>query len=358
MAGIFGHLNISDSDRVFNSTAGQQAIYEAATNYVNQINNDLEQAMSVFIERSTSDYKLRYKLPGGGRLQRRGSDGRFGATKASGQWDVALPLEDFGAQIAGNDVDMAYMTVAELERHINTVVSQNVNTVRFEILKALFNDTQRTFIDPLVGSLDVEPLANGDAVVYPPVLGSESEATDDHYLESGYTVANMSDTNNPFVTIRNEIEEHFGTETGNSNIAVFIGNDSRAKSEALTDFTEVEDRFVRPGQDQAIPTGLPAGLPGTVLGRCSGVWVVEWRWMPATYMLGVHLDQPKPLIRRIDPADTGLGDGLQLVARDMEFPFEASFWRHRFGLGAGNRLNGVVMEVAAGGSYSIPTAYQ
>lgn len=357
MSGIFGHLNISDSDRVWNATIGQGTIFEAAVQWVNERNAELNAAMSVFVERTTSDHKLRYKLPGGGRLQRRGSDGRYGAVKATGQWDVAFPLEDLGAMLAWNDVDIRYMTVAELERHLLTVVSQNVNTVRFEILKALFNNTQRTFVDPLWGSLSIEPLANNDAVVYPPVLGSESEAADNHYLESGYTVANMSDTNNPFVTIRDELEEHFGVQEGGNNIAVFIGNDSRAKSEALTDFTEVEDRFVRPGNDQAIPVGLPAGLPGVVIGRCSGVWVVEWRWMPATYMLGVHLDAPKPLIRRIDPADTGLGDGLQLVAEDQEFPFADSVWRHRFGVGAGNRLNGVVMEVAAGGSYSIPTGY-
>ena len=357
MSGIFGHLNISDSDRVFNATAGQSAIFEAATNYVNQINQDLSAAMAIFVERSTSDYKLRYKLPGGGRLQRRGSDGRYGAVKATGQWDVAFPLEDLGAQIAGNDVDMAYMTVAELERHINTVVTQNVNTVRYEVLKALFNNVQRTFVDPLWGSLSIEPLANGDAVVYPPVLGSETEATDDHYRESGYTVANISDTNNPFATIRDELEEHFGNPTGGSNIVTFIGSDSRAKSEGLTDFVEVSDRFVRMGDDTNQAINLPANLPGTVLGRCSGVWVVEWRWMPATYMLGIHLDAPAPLVRRIDPADTGLGDGLQLVAQDEQFPFNSSIWRHRFGLGAGNRLNGVVFEVAAGGTYSIPSGY-
>jgi len=52
-----------------------------------------------------------------------------------------------------------------------------------------------------------------------------------------------------------------------------------------------------------------------------------------------------------------LGDGLQLVAKENAFPFEASFWRHRFGIGGGNRLNGVVLEFGTGGSYSIPAAY-
>jgi len=35
-----------------------------------------------------------------------------------------------------------------------------------------------------------------------------------------------------------------------------------------------------------------------------------------------------------------------------------SFWRHRMGYGVANRLNGVVMELAAGGTYTIPTVYQ
>jgi hypothetical protein len=32
-------------------------------------------------------------------------------------------------------------------------------------------------------------------------------------------------------------------------------------------------------------------------------------------------------------------------------------WRWRFGLGTRNRLNGVIMELGVGGSYSIPSDY-
>mgnify|MGYP000424540598 CR=1 FL=1 len=58
-----------------------------------------------------------------------------------------------------------------------------------------------------------------------------------------------------------------------------------------------------------------------------------------------------------DPVDTGLRTGLQLVATDNQHPFESSFWRHRFGFGAANRLNGVVIELANGGSYTVPSGY-
>jgi len=361
MSAIFGHLNIDDADRAFNIVEGQQVMFEAATAYVNRINTDLNAAMSIFIERSTSDFKFRYKLPGGGYLSKRGSDGRFPAGKAIGSWDVAFPLEDFGRQIAGNDVDMAYMTVAELDRHIQTVTAQNVNTVRFEILKALYNDNQDTFVDDIHGSLAVEPLANGDTVTYPPVLGSASESTDNHYLASGYTAASISDSNDPYATIANELEEHFGAPTGGSQIACFIHPDEVPETRDLTDFVPVGDMGIAYGSDADLAARIPPQLLGIgrVIGRMdgSGVWVVEWRYQSSGYILGVHLDAEPPLIRRIDPADTGLGDGLQLVARDEQFPFEGSFWRHRFGFGAGNRLNGVAMYLTAG-SWTIPTAYQ
>jgi hypothetical protein len=360
MSGIFGHLNVSDNDRVFASTVGQQVIYETAIEWINQQNADMLAAYSLFVERTTENFKMRYKLPGGGYLQQRGPDGRYAAVKATGQWDVAFPLRDYGAQVAGNDVDMRYMTIQDLDRHLMTVMAQNIATVRFELLKSLLNNTEKTFSDPLQGDLSVEPLANGDTVLYPPVIGSQTEATEDHYVGSNYTAANISTTNNPYVTIRDELEEHFGVASDGSNIVVMIHPDQLAKTVALGSghWTGVQDQFIRPGDDTAILQALGATFPGVLRGRCDGVWVVEWRYIPSGYMFGLHLDVARPVIRRVDPADTGLGDGLQLVATDEAFPFQGSFWRHRFGYGVGNRLNGYALQLVGTTSYTIPTLYQ
>jgi hypothetical protein len=359
MSGIFGALGLNDTDRVFQATVGQAVIYQQAADWVAQQNAALNAALSVFVDETTSDYKRRYKLPGGGRLQRIGPNAQPGATKAYGAWDVAFPLEDFGAQVAGDRVTMAYMTVAELDRHMQTVVAQNVATVRYEALKALFNSTSATFVDPLWGSLTVKRLANGDADTYPPVLGSETEATDTHYLESGYAASAISDTNDPIVTMVDELEEHFGAQTGGSEIVIFCNNAQRAKLQDLTDFDPVIDRYIQPGAQTDVPT-LPGGtLPGRTLGRHNaGAWVQEWRWIPANYLLAVHMGAPRPLVKRRDPEDTGLPPDLAMVAEDAEYPFQASFWSHRFGFGVGNRLNGVAMELGTGGTYTVPTAYQ
>jgi hypothetical protein len=357
MSGIFGALGINDSDRVFLSTMGQRVVYDAIGQVLAQHNADLQAAMSVFIEATTSDQKFRYKLPGGGRLQRLGTQAPSGAVKAYGSWDVAFPLEGFGAQLAGNRVDMAYMSAQDLDRHLNTIIQQDINTVRFEILKALLNSGQDTFVDPIWGSLSIEPLANGDSVVYPPVLGSETEATENHYIETGYAAASISDTNNPYILLANELEEHFGAPSGGSNIVAFINNAQTTLTSALSDFTEVVDRFTAPGSQRDTLQSLPATLPGRVVGRTNGVWVVEWRFVPANYIVGIHLDAPKPLFQRVDPADTGLPQGLTLVAQDEDHPITSSYYEHRFGLGCGNRLNGVVYELGTGGTYTVPTAY-
>ena len=359
MSGIFGHLNLDDSDYVYNLTSGQDLIWDAANQYIERVNRDIMAASAVFVQGETESFKERYKLPGGGRLQRRRSEGRYGATKATGSWDVAYPLEDFGAQFTGSDVDMAYMTVRELDNHLQTITIQDVNTVRYEILHALLDNVNATFVDERHGSLTVARLANSDGTSYPPVLGSESEADDNHYLESNYASGSISDTNNPYETMVNELVEHFGESVGGDNIVVFINQAEAGKTMDLTDFVQVEDRSVRSGANADVPVGLPT-VPGKIIGRMTGTgacWVSQWRWMPANYMLAVHLDAPAPLKMRVDPAATGLGRGLQLVSQDTEFPFTSAFWRHRFGLGAANRLNGVVMELGTGGSYTVPTAY-
>jgi hypothetical protein len=356
MAGIFGALNLADNDRVFQAVSGQQIIYDVATKWLAERNAELAAIISVFVERTTSDYTFRYQLPGGGTLQERDERSGYGNVKASGYWDVGFPLKDYGAAVGGDDVSMAYMTVEALDRHIQTVWGQNVRTVRFELLEALFNSAADTFSDKIHGNITIQPLANNDSVVYPPILGAIAEAAENHYLGAlGYIASAISDTNNPFATIRDELEEHFGAGTGGENIVVFINSAQTAKATALTSFVEVPDQFVRAGTNTAVPIGLP-NVPGRILGRCSGCWVVEWRWVPASYMLALHLDAPRPVIMRVDPADTGLPQGLTLVARDAQFPWENSVWRNRFGFGVGNRLNGVAMYVHTD-AWAVPSGY-
>lgn len=357
MSTIFGSLQLSDTDYVFNATAGQRAIYDEVARYVNEQNAALNQMLATFVEGTTEEYKLRYKLPGGGMLQRRGGQAQSGAVKAYGEWDVAFPLDEYGEQIAGDEVSLAYMTAAELDRHIQSVTIRNINTVRFEMLRALFNNTARTFTDKAHGDLTIQPLANGDAVVYPPVVGSANEATDSHYIASGYAASAISDSNDPIANIIvPELTEHFGQVTGGSRIATFINGAQSAKVMGLTQFVEQVDNYVQPGSNTAVPVG-PGALPGVYLGRhAKGAFVQQWDWIPDGYMFAMHMDAPRPLMKRRDPAATGLPADLALVSTDAEYPFRATHWRHRFGFGVANRLNGVLVHLTAA-AFAVPTAY-
>lgn len=360
MAYKYGVLTLADADDyTLVNTVGQGVIYTDLVKYLMQREADMQAALAVFVESTTEKYTDNYKLPGGGFLQRRGGQAQSAAVKAGGSWDTGYPLEDFGAQIAWTDVVMGYLTVQEFNRHVQTVEEQDRNTVRFEMLKAIFNDgggSARVFTDPLHGSVNVQPLANGDAVVYPPVIGATTEATENVYLESGYAASGISDTNDPYATIVAKIISHFGREQGGSNIVSFINSAQEAKTKALTNFAEVEDKFIRISALADVPVNLPR-VPGTIIGRVSGTWVVVWDWIPANYILTINMEVEAPLKMRVDPASTGLPRGLVLVAQDAIYPFEMAHWRHRFGFGVGNRLNGVVMELGTGGTYSIPAAY-
>lgn len=359
MGWLTGALKIADAERATVNNVGQALVYEEAKKYLAWHSADLEKQRAVFVQGVTDKYLIKYKLPGGGRLQRRGGQAVSGAVKPSGSWDVGFPLEDFGAQYALTDVDMAYMTIAQLELAVDNIRIQDMNTVRYEVLRALLNNTARSYVDetiPDAATVTVKPLANNDTDVYPTVIGSETETTENHYLTSGFVGADIDDTNNPFKIARDELEEHFGTPTGYGNIAVFTNGDFNDEIEALSNFKEVEDIHIRSGQDVSVPVNLPL-VPGRILGRCGGVWVVQWKYVPATYMLAVDLGAGAPLMERRDPAFTGLGTGLQLVSKDKHAPFESAHYRHRVGFGVANRLNGVALELTADASYDIPADY-
>ncbi len=352
MSGIYGILGISDTDRSFVNTIGQSVVYDAITQILQRHTADLAAARAVFVERQTEEFKIRYKSPGGGRMQMAGGLAPTGNVKRTGSWDVAFPIRDMRDALGGDDITLAYMTVQELDTHLDTIMIRHTNTVRNQLLSAILNNAQDTFTDPIHGDLAIEPLANGDAVVYPPVIGSESEATENHYVVSGYAATAIDDTHNPFEQIYDEQAEH----ANDVDVAVFIHPDERPEVEDLTDFVPVSDPKVADGSNADRAANVPTGLPGKVLGTCNNCWVVEWRWTPSGYMPWIDLMQPAPLLERVDPADTGIARGLVLVSRDVTYPLEASTYRDRLGFGAGNRLAGGVLKLTAG-AYTVPTGY-
>ena len=353
---IHGLLGLNENDERSMNAVGERVVYDAIREYLNPVNAEIDQMRRVFVAEDTYDYSELYKIPSGGRMQRSGGVASPAPSKQYNGNTVQFPIEELTDGFATDDVALGYMTAAGLQAHIDTIVEHYINSMRFEILYRLMNSNEYTFKDNHHGNLTVKPLANGDTDLYPPELGATEPATESHYFGTNFTAANISDDNDPFEDINDHLAEHFGDSTGGDNTVVFINNAQRNKSKALADFVEVPDRFIRVGDDTDIPAGLPM-VPGKIIGRCSGVWVVEYRFMPANYMFGLRLDQPGPLVRRLDPQDTGLGSGLRMVSKSDSHPLQFSTWRAREGYGVRHRLNGVAIQLVASTSYTEPTEY-
>jgi len=363
---IYAALGVPDDDYAFLRTYGQEVIYDATMQVLGDHNADVAQMTAFFVEKNTKDHAVKYKLPGTGRLQRRGRQSNAAAIKATGDWTVQFPLEDFAASLQMDDVSFAYATMGFYDLQLAAVLKADVNTQRFEILRALFNNTARPFVDENWGALTVQPLANGDTVAYPPVVGSEVNATAQNYLGVAANISGagaITDLNNPIPLLVNTLEQHFGTPTGGSKIVVIVNNAQTTGIQGLSNFDTVPNRFVQYGANVSLamqelfPDGMP---PGRVLGESDSALIVEWRWMPAGYMGAFHTEAAAPLYRRIDPPETGLGQGLQLIVEDMNAVIWKQTWRNRFGIGAGNRLNGVIIDLTAAGganTYTIPPAF-
>jgi hypothetical protein len=359
MAEFYGILTRGDAARLINEV-GQRQVWDLAQKYLATYNAQFQQAQRFLVQATVTEPTLRYYLPGGGRMQRRGGLAPSHAIRTGGQWDAAFPIEEFGDQIAATRTTLAKMTVEKFNNVLESVRIRDMNTRRFEMLKAVLNNTARSFVDDDAGTLTIQPLANGDATLYPPLMGTEVETTIQSYASSGYAPAAISDANNPIRTIVTQLTARFGTSTTESNIAVMIHQDNASKVEDLTDFDEVNDRFIIAGANADRLTGMPVGVPGRLIGRCSGAWVFIWPSMPSNYMFGLDLDMPRPIMERVPQPGTGLVGGLQLItetADAVNYPFDQSHFESHFGYGAGNRLNGYALFLDAGGAYVIPAAY-
>lgn len=354
MSSLLGILGINDVNTRLLALS-PEPIYDAVRQLSERYEAERNEVFRVFVAETTDRWSESYKLPVGGYMQKLNQHGRPAEERPTGSWDVAYPWDTFGTGVGWDYETYAHMTAGDLDNLMRSAAIANANTHRFEILKAILNSSNYTFADKFAGNLTIRRLANAtsgsDTSTYPPVLGSTSEATEDHYLESGYAASSISDSNNPFPTIREELEEHFGT----GQVVAFINPAQRAKVEALTAFTEKTPMFTVAGQDTSVLAGGLPSVPGKIIGAANDVLVSEWRWVPSGYIIAVDLNQPGPLKQRV-PVPTELR-GFKLEAEEENDPMFKRTWRDRFGYGAGNRLNGVVMELGTGGTYSIPSGY-
>jgi hypothetical protein len=356
---VLGALGIEDTDLILINQIGQQVVFEDTQAIINQHNVEVMEYERLFVERDTSEPKALYFLTIGGEMEKITNLTQPKAVKVGGKFNVAFPLEEWGAKIAGDRVALAYLSAAQYGRNIAAVLNADAKLRRREILRALFHNAPPAFKDEVFGDLAVMPLANGDTQLYPPTVEADDATTANHYLTTNYAPATISNTNDPFPAPINLLESHFGLTATGSNIVTFMNVAQVPLVKLLAKFVPIENRYERLGNQISVSMNLPDNLPGVPIGTYDGLMpLIRWDRIPANYLLTIHLDAPPPLIRRGDRPGTGLGPpGLKLIQERVDEPLRDAWWSNRFGYGVGNRISCVVTYIATGTTYAVPPRY-
>lgn len=359
MSGIFGVLGVEDTEAAFLDSIGQGLVFDAINEVLGYHNADVVAATGIFVKGDTEKYTERWMAPGSGMMMPVGQD-PFGpppSVQRYGYWDVSYRLTEYAEAIATSRAGLAYMTLQELDGHLDNIMERNLARHRQLMLIALMESTNLTWADTKHGTLTIRRLANTDGALYPPLPAATVEAQDTHYIDAAYNIAGIAAATNPAVDLRDEIIEHFGGRlTTGTDVLYIHGSDQTALLAAIAGYVARADDAIDWGEDTDLAKAMD-GTPGWFHGRGWGVYLSEWAWMPDEFGLAVLLGKP-PLMRRRDTAASGLPRGLTLVGTEESHPLQASFYSDRFGYAVGNRLSAACIEINAGGAtYTPPAAY-
>ena len=346
---LYGFTNLKDHFSQKVSDVGIGVVNAAIDETVAEHNRQMAALMGLFAD-PTTEYKVRYRTPVAARLQPLDEDGRARPIKALGYYDIAFPIQGGGTAWGQTYVASQKMTVEDANNTMASLLTADRRWMRDHVLAALFTNASWTFADPERGDLTVKGLANADTDTYLIQAGTDAGATDSHYLAQANAI---DSSNDPFETIYEELTEH--PENGGEVVAL-IPSGLKTSVMGLPGFYPENDPNLRVGSASTVLAGsLGMALPGMVIGyHESKVWIVEWKSLPANYIIATTTQGPRALAMRQEP-EPSLQGFTRVASRD-DYPFYESQYLRLAGFGAQNRVGALVMRVG-NGSYAIPTNY-
>lgn len=348
---LYGFLELKDvfSQRIVGNLV--DTVNGAIQASVDEHNRQMQAMLDLFVERTTQ-YKGRFLQTTAHRLQPLDDNGRARPVKIAGYYDLGWPIQSAGSAWGANYVTQQKMTVEDANRITASMLEADMRWMRDHVLAALFADAAWTFSDEQFGDIVVENIADGGAETYQILSGADAMATDDHIAGEANAINDGAD--NAFVRLYDDLVEH--PENGGEVIAL-IATNLKASAIDLDTFFEKSDPNIRLGSGTSELVGtLGNAVPGELLGydAASGAWIVEWKALPDSYMVGVTTDGIKPLRMREDPEPEL--QGFKRVADRDDHPFYESQWLRRAGFGAYNRVGAYVAEIGDA-TYDVPTNY-
>ena len=354
MTVAYGFISLQD---LFNQrvvTVGPKRVFDAVQKSAEEYTRVVNGLLAEFAA-PTTDAQVQVELPGDGSLQPLDEDGNPLPVAPSGNYTVGFPIQGAGTAWGTNRVTRAKLTVDEANRNTLDAFQKDADWNIRHLLAAIYDNVAWTYADKTgaggskgLGNISVQPLANGDSVLYNR-KGGVAPATDDHYLAQ---LNSIDDSHNPFETIEAELLEH-PSNTG--RILCYIPTDLKASIIALATFKSVADPNVAYTTTE-LATNVPAVGPGEeVLGYIEGTkcWIILWSVLPASYIIA-KMEGKAVLCRRENPEPEL--QGFFPEAQDVDGNHYVNRFLRYCGYGVQDRVGAVVYRIG-NASYAIPSGY-
>jgi hypothetical protein len=280
--------------------------------------------------------------------------GRAPSQKAVSGYEVGFPLKMFQFATGWTERYLENATVADVAQKQLDAEKAHMRQVIRQIRKAIFTETNYSFIDLNVDNVSIAIKAfcnSGDATYIPPdgPDGTTFSVGHDHFSSTaGGGTAVVGD----YTTIIDTVQEH--GHTGATIIAINIADETIAR--AMAGFSAYVD--MRLGTNQAanqpikrLDYRLTNNRPIGIL-HGAEVWVKSW--VPHEYAFCYDpADSRKPLGFRQRSAGGAL-QGLRTAGNFSTHPFGGEIMEAEFGVGVWTRTNGAAC-FSNGGAWVDPT---
>lgn len=284
-------------------------------------------------------------------------------------FNIGYPFKwyDLGARYSWRY--LADATAAMVESVANVAVEAYLRRQLKELFRAVFNNVNTT-TDIRQVAYPVYRFYNNDGVVPPTYKSNTFLGSHNHYRTSGAATIVAGDLDE----ILDDFTAHgYGFENGYRTVVMV----HRQEGDVIRTFRSVANGgtgkydFIpaqgQPGQvmtlnqqiiGQSQPANTLAGL--MVIGSYGNALIVQDDWLPAGYIIGFVTGGRDSLSNPVGMRQHSNASlrGLRLVkGRTPNYPLIDSFWTAGYGFGVRHRGAGMVMQITASGTYTIPAAY-
>jgi hypothetical protein len=275
------------------------------------------------------------------------------------------------------DLAVRYTWMYIAEADIRALRQQTNNALEADN-RLVFSRVMKTFFNPVngVGLTDqnmpvtVYKFYNGDGEVPPPVGTTTFAGTHNHYVTTTGLSSSATLTPATVDAMQAHLDHHGYTLLAGYRKVLWVNTQEyniiknwKVANGATWDFIPDD---TRPGGGVFVPDangGRYVGAPGRIQGQVGtyGPWnVVQEDYVPAGYVGGIvtggpdQISNPIGLREHANPSFRGL----KIIPGDKNgYPLIESFFQRGLGTGIRHRGAGIVMQVSASATYTVPAIY-